>query len=90
MEIEIASAANVADMLMEFINDMSSQFGGEAPEVDIESADINLDFNGEGTLFWNLEGGHASQGLPGAHRGRRGVDQAGQAVEGAAAQKVRE
>jgi len=60
VEVEIASAANVADMLMEFINEMSSEFGGDAPEVDIESADINLDFTGEGALLWNLEGGHAS------------------------------
>ena len=59
VEIEIASAANVADMLMDVIDKMSSQFGGDAPEVDIEAADINLDFDGEGTLFWNLSAGHA-------------------------------
>jgi len=71
VEVEIASAANVADMLMEFINGMTSELGGEAPEVDIESADINLDFTGEGTLLWNLGGGHAS-----------GFDMSGEAIFG--------
>lgn len=59
IELEIASAANVADMLMDFISTMGEQFG-ETPEVDIESADINLDFEGEGTLFWDLEAGRAA------------------------------
>lgn len=59
IELEIASAANVADMLMNFISTMGEQFG-ETPEVDIESADINLDFEGEGTLFWDLEAGRAA------------------------------
>ncbi len=60
IELEIASAANIADMITEFITKMTNELDGEAPEVDIESADINLDFDGEGTLFWDLEAGHAA------------------------------
>jgi len=59
IDIEIASAANIADMLMEVVNAIGEQFGGEAPEMDIESADINFDFDGEGTLFWNMSVGRA-------------------------------
>ena len=54
--IEIGSAADLTEMLTQIIEGLADEFGEEVP-VTIELADLNLDFEGEGVLMWDLEQG---------------------------------
>lgn len=55
--IEIASSSDLSDMLEELITKLAEENDVEAPEVTIDSADLTIDFDGEGTLLWNLAEG---------------------------------
>jgi hypothetical protein len=51
--IELGSAADLSDMLTEIIETLGETVDG-GPSISIELADVNLDFEGEGVLLWNL------------------------------------
>jgi len=51
--IEVGSAADLSDMLTEIIETVGDAVG-ETPPITIDLADLNLDFEGEGVLLWNL------------------------------------
>lgn len=53
VEIEIASSADLSDLLDQVLTALTEQFG-EGPDVTIDSADLTIDFDGEGTLLWDL------------------------------------
>lgn len=57
--IEIGSAADLTDMLTQILESVADEVGEEIP-FSIELADLNLDFEGEGVLMWDLENGRIS------------------------------
>ena len=58
IQIEVASTLDLTEILTELITKLA-EFGGEMPEFSIDTADLNLDYDGEGILLWNIEGGRA-------------------------------
>jgi len=54
--IELGSAADLSDMLAEILETVGEAVD-EAPSISIEQADLNLDFEGEGVLLWDLAQG---------------------------------
>jgi hypothetical protein len=57
IQIEIASTVDLTELLEEVIQ-KASEFAGEMPDLSIDTADLNLDYEGEGVLLWDLEAGH--------------------------------
>ncbi len=55
--IEIASAADLSDLIKQVIQTVAEQNGETEIPIDIEAADVNLDLESEGALLWNLEAG---------------------------------
>ena len=58
IQIEVASTLDLSELLTELITKLA-EYGGEMPEFSIDTADLNLDFDGEGILLWDIEGGRA-------------------------------
>ncbi len=58
IEVEISVSADLSELIMQVIDAAAAEFGGEL-DADIEAADLNLDFEGTGTLLWDLGAGHA-------------------------------
>lgn len=54
--VKIGSAADLTDMLAEIVEALADQAGQDVP-FDIDMADFELDFEGEGVLSWNQEAG---------------------------------
>jgi len=60
VELKIACTIDLTeffDKVMEKV--MERAGGGDMPEISIETADLNLDYDGVGTLLWDLQTGHA-------------------------------
>ncbi len=58
VEVDVASSVDLTELLDQVIEKAVQVAGGEAIDMSIETADLNLDFEGEGTLLWNLQAGH--------------------------------
>ena len=58
IELEIASAVDLTDVMEELMASIGEESGEEMPIV-FDIADMNLDVEAEGTLLWDLEAGHA-------------------------------
>lgn len=57
LQFAVHSAADITDMLMEAMDSMDVENLGEM-EMDFDSADVEMGFDGEGELLWDLAGGH--------------------------------
>jgi len=57
VQVAVHSASDVTDMLRQAMESMDVENLGEM-EMDFESADVEMAFDGEGELLWDLEGGH--------------------------------
>src|SRR5262249_3725882 len=55
VKLKIDTKANLSDVLSEVISRIAEKAGGESPNVDIDVADLQLGFEGQGTLLWNLD-----------------------------------
>lgn len=58
IKMEVASTLDLTQILTETITKLA-EHEGEMPEFSIDTADLNLDFDGEGILLWDMEGGRA-------------------------------
>ncbi len=56
IELEVASTLDLSDMLLKVIGRLG-EMEGEMPELSIETADLNLDFEGQGSLLWDVAAG---------------------------------
>jgi hypothetical protein len=63
VKIEVGVSADLAELLVEVIASLASEFGEEAPPIDFQAAELTIDYEGEGTLSWDLAAGrlHAFQ-----------------------------
>jgi hypothetical protein len=57
--IEIESSNDMTDMVREMMDEMETPPGVES--MSVESVDVELSLDGEGTLLWNLSHGHFSE-----------------------------
>ena len=57
VELEIASAADLSDLLIEILDAITERVGADEIPIDVEIADLNLDLEGQGVLLWDLEAG---------------------------------
>jgi hypothetical protein len=58
IELEVATNVDLAEMLDKVIRAAMSSEGAEGQfDLAIETADLNMDFEGSGTLIWNLSAG---------------------------------
>jgi hypothetical protein len=55
IEIEIRSSNDMTEKVMEAMDEMPEEMG----EFSIEFMDVEVEIQGEGTLQWDVEGGHA-------------------------------
>ena len=59
IKLEVHSAVDLSEIILNVIDAIAEMSEEEAPDLDIDAADLNLDYEGEGTLLWNME-----QGIP--------------------------
>ncbi len=57
VEIELACTIGLSEVIEQVMAKVG-EMGGEVPELSVDTADLNIDFEGEGTLLWNLQAGH--------------------------------
>jgi hypothetical protein len=57
LEIEVSTTFDMTELLEKVIQIMVEQSGGEAPELSLDTADLSLDYEGTGTLLWNVGAG---------------------------------
>lgn len=58
IDLEVATTLDLSEFLDEFIRTAIEQSGAEEMvQVTLDTADFNLDFEGKGTLLWNLGAG---------------------------------
>ena len=57
VELQVAGAVDMSEMIVEVIETMAAEQGEDVPPIDIEVADLNIDVEGTGTLFWNTAEG---------------------------------
>lgn len=55
--LDISNAVDLTDMVEAAMEDM--ELPPEAGDIEFDHMDIDIEFEGEGTLLWNLAGGHA-------------------------------
>ncbi len=64
IDVELATTLDLAEVLNKAIRAAIEQQGvGEQVDISVDAADLNLDFEGTGSLLWNLDAGrmHAFQ-----------------------------
>lgn len=57
VRIAINSATDFSEMILEVVDKIAEQQGEEAPEFSFDSCDISLEYEGEGTLVWDVARG---------------------------------
>lgn len=57
IDLEISSAVDISEILLDVFEAIAEESGEEMPDIDIEAADLGLDFTATGVLQWNLEAG---------------------------------
>jgi len=55
--IEAASTFDLTEMIAKILESAVQSSGVEMPNISLDTADLNLDFDGGGTLLWDLEAG---------------------------------
>ncbi len=56
--IQVGGSADFSDLIMDFMSQLGDEFG-EMPDLSFDTADLTFDYEGEGTLLWNLAAGRA-------------------------------
>jgi len=54
VSMEVGASADLSEMIRDLIDELSDQFGEDVPPLSIDAAEITVDFDGEGTLLWDL------------------------------------
>jgi hypothetical protein len=57
VEIEIVSTLSLASLAEQIFDKIAEQSGGEMPDISLDTAEMNIDVEGTGTLLWNVERG---------------------------------
>jgi len=57
IDVELSSSMDMMDMILEAIATAAETAGEEMPPIDFAAADLNIDFEGEGVMVWNLTKG---------------------------------
>jgi hypothetical protein len=57
VRIEIDSATDFSELILEVVDKISEKAGEEIPEFSFDSCDVSLEYQGEGTLVWDVTRG---------------------------------
>ena len=58
VKMELNASVDLVDTILEVIATVAESEGEEMPPLDLSAADLNADFEGEGTFVWNLTNNH--------------------------------
>jgi len=57
IEIEVATTLDMSGPLQKAIQKVIVEQGGDIPDISLDTADLNLDFDGSGSLLWDMKAG---------------------------------
>lgn len=60
IDLEVRADIDLSDMILQALELIGEELGEEAPEIDLETADLSIEIDGTGVLLWDLEAGRAS------------------------------